>query len=254
MERGQASRPDWRDAEAYASLLAAERPMLAWEWLRRIPAYRHAWLGAEQGAKGAANQWGLHRFEDPAIPVPYARPIWTAAALGPVLAASAIPDASAAASGMDAWSGFLTIEASDGAEHVLLTDGWRMIRIDIAEGTVSNGPVKLRFWIDGPPTLAVLLPPLRRFDALVRQGRFVKALHPAEPRISRLVRVLRTADALTAGAGQREIAAFVLGGHVDGRGWREDHAHLRLQAQRLVRDARMYRSGGYRALLSMPAG
>lgn len=32
--------PDWRDAGAYAPVLAGGRPALAWELLRRDPAFR----------------------------------------------------------------------------------------------------------------------------------------------------------------------------------------------------------------------
>ncbi len=51
--------PDWRDAGVYAPVLAGGRPALAWELLRRDPAYRDF---AEQGdaSDAAAPRWGLH--------------------------------------------------------------------------------------------------------------------------------------------------------------------------------------------------
>lgn len=50
---------DWRDAGAYAAVLAGGRPALAWELLRRDPGYRKCAVGA--GAKDkAVARWGLH--------------------------------------------------------------------------------------------------------------------------------------------------------------------------------------------------
>jgi hypothetical protein len=50
--------PDWRDARAYAPVLAGGRPALAWELLRRDPAYRA--FVASAGERGDASRWGLH--------------------------------------------------------------------------------------------------------------------------------------------------------------------------------------------------
>lgn len=50
--------PNWRDAGVYAPVLAGGRPALAWELLRRDPAYRTFVAGA--GAAGDASRWGLH--------------------------------------------------------------------------------------------------------------------------------------------------------------------------------------------------
>ncbi len=47
--------PCWRDGDAYAPVLAGGRPLLAWELLRRDPAYRPVSVDA-----GIASQWGLH--------------------------------------------------------------------------------------------------------------------------------------------------------------------------------------------------
>lgn len=51
--------PDWRDAGAYASVLAGARPALAWELLRRDPAYR-ASVAEARPRCGDASRWGLH--------------------------------------------------------------------------------------------------------------------------------------------------------------------------------------------------
>jgi hypothetical protein len=63
---GTAHLPDWRDKAAYDVIPALGRDALAWEVLRRDPAYRRfaaaSALAAETSAvaPGAADAWGLH--------------------------------------------------------------------------------------------------------------------------------------------------------------------------------------------------
>lgn len=52
-------RPDWRDAAAYAPVLAGGRPALAWELLRRDPDYR-AFAANAGTSNEAIARWGLH--------------------------------------------------------------------------------------------------------------------------------------------------------------------------------------------------
>mgnify|MGYP002780274588 CR=1 FL=1 len=257
MERGPAFLPDWRDAAAYAQLLVADRAILAWEWLRRVPAYRHDFerSGTSGDGDGAA-RWGLHRFEAPALAAPHARPLWTAAAMAPVLAVSARQAGEEAGIDLTALGALLTSHIRRGSDHVLLSDGWHLLRLDVAGARVRAGALALalRVALPGPPALRPTLLALRRLEALLRLGRFCAALHPPEARAARRIQVLRTADALAVGASQREIARNLLGGHVDVPGWRDEHPHVRLRAQRLVREARSFLAGGYRSLLMPPRG
>ena len=53
-----ADRPaPWRAAAAYLYTLDLDGPALAWEYLRRHPAYRADWLGRRHRARAA--RWGL---------------------------------------------------------------------------------------------------------------------------------------------------------------------------------------------------
>jgi hypothetical protein len=54
--------PDWRETAAYAAVLAGGRPALAWELLRRDPAYRSDFSAVPGDAAAAhfAAVWGLH--------------------------------------------------------------------------------------------------------------------------------------------------------------------------------------------------
>jgi hypothetical protein len=249
---------DWRDDAAYRPLGCADRAILAWEWLRRDPAYRRAATAADAN-HASARAWGLHRFENPSLGAPDARPIWTSAIYDAVL--SAHPDPAARASAIDlaglrgVSSGHPAMpgSAADGRVRLLLGDGWRAIRLDLAPGTGWPSPAALRFTIAGPPRLAPQLLALQRLESLLRTGRFVAALHRREPRAARQVLLIRTADALAAGARQREIAAVVIDPDAGLAAWRIERPDLRLRAQRLVRDARRYAHGGWRRLLSSQA-
>lgn len=54
--------PDWRDAAAYAPALAGGRLALAWELLRRDPAYRSDFssVRGDDAAVHFSAVWGLH--------------------------------------------------------------------------------------------------------------------------------------------------------------------------------------------------
>lgn len=135
----------------------------------------------------------------------------------------------------------------------MLSDGYRRIRIDIEQGSICCGrPVLLRYAMQGfvgQHTEARLLP-LRRLVGLLRTGRFLPALFPAERRLERLIDVLRVADALSAGASQREIAAVLFGSERVASDWRTVSDSLRSRVRRLVREARRMTTGGYREMLA----
>lgn len=246
---------DWRDGSAYAALLLADRSIIAWEWLRRDAAYRHAALRASgrEGSGGAASpeHWGLHAFEDPDRAAPAARPLWSASLYPAVLAATAAAAPSVAdAFDLERLGGLATLIRSEaGAEHVLLTDGLRTIRLDVLEGSISSSPVELRYLIAGLGSAELPLLTLRRLIALCRTGRFSRSLHPPEAKARRWLLMLRAHDALAAGAGQREIAAELLSRTAREARWRSEAPSLRSQAQRLVRGARLLVRGGWRTLL-----
>ncbi len=246
---------DWTEAAAYAPLLGADRSILAWEWLRRDPAYREAASAAIPGRGGAgretATDWGLLEFEPPERTAPEARPLWTAQVHPPVLEAEATRAILAAdAVDLDRLSPFVTI-ACDGAggEHLLLSDGLRAIRIDLVAGTVRAGPAQLRYLISGLQAAERPLLTLRRFLAFCRTRHFSSALHPPDSRAARFVLMLRVQDALAAGATQREIASVLLSREAAAERWRVSAPTLRARAQRLVRAARLMAAGGYRGLL-----
>jgi hypothetical protein len=255
--------PDWREEEAYRELLPLQRSGFAWEWLRRDPAYRDAALsalGAGAAAilegprigEAAAGRWGLHAFENPARSAPAARPMWRAGVHPFVLGASA---ETRRANDEDTFDlsrfGSLAtlVRGEGGAEHLLLSDGMRTLRLDIMGASLASGPVRLEYRLAGFSGLEHQLLTLRRLLALWAGGNFSGALYPPWPRAKRHVLMLRAHDALAAGASQRDIAATLLSREAQRARWRVEAPTLRSRVQRLVRGARTLAGDGYLTLL-----
>jgi hypothetical protein len=230
---------DWCDRAAYAPLLVGDRSCFAWEWLRRSDAYADAWAAGGSGP----GRFGLLRLEDPALGAPACRPFWRGDIDRAVLLGEARPaevDGSFDLARFAALATRLPGEAGSGAaEHVLLSDGVRSIRIDLLSGTLAAGPVALRWRIDGLAEAGPPLMALRRLGALARHGRFAVSLHPPERRARRWVQMLRVHDALAAGATHREIVGRLFDIDVAGPGWRAAFGPWRLRVQRLAAGARV---------------
>jgi hypothetical protein len=246
--------PDWRDATAYAPLLQADRSLFAWEWLRRDPWYRVAAVTAlgskAEGQFHPSDDFGLIRFEPPHLAVPNARPMWRADVHPYVLTADARRAGSAADTfDLEPLRQLATVIDDQHGEHLLLSDGLRMVRLDVSRGSLADGPVFLRYLVCGVASAEPPLLTLRRFLALYGSGRFARSLHVHEARARRWVLMLRAADALAAGTEQREIAGVLLSRSVAEPGWRSREPSIRSQVQRLVRSARRMARGGYRELL-----
>ncbi|WP_206240152.1 DUF2285 domain-containing protein [Novosphingobium terrae] len=162
---------------------------------------------------------------------------------------SGVPDADTIA--LRDLAPWLTI-ATDigGTEHVLLSDGWHHIRLDVVEGSLlGRDLVRFHYRLDGIATAEGLVPTLRRFLALCRMRRFPTTMFPIDPRMDRGLDMLRVHDALEDGASQREIAGVLFGEERITAEWTGASDSLRSRVRRLVTDARTMACGGYRRLL-----
>lgn len=191
--------------------------------------------------------------EDPRRPAPLARVIWSAAWDPATLTVAVAPGHGLVRDRIELGelAPWLTIVAgSAGSEHVLLSDGWHHVRLDVAEGQLKGrDAVWLQYRIDGLTTAGEQILPLRRFLALCRLRRFPSALFPRDPRIARGIDMLRVHDALDEGAIQREIAAALFGEQRVADEWGGASDSLRSRVRRLAGDARAMARGGYRFLL-----
>jgi len=235
-----AGRPlaDWRSAAPYEPLAKCGRHGFAWEWLRRSAAYRRAAESADNGTEGLSC-FGLYRFEPAGLRALDARPIWRGDADPHVLRAVAAP----ARDPCDVFD-FATLGSlgsyaigSDGIEHWLWSDGVRQIRLDVVGHSLTQGPVRLHYRIAGFAGAMAPTTTLARLVALIRTGRLIPGLFAAENKATRWALVLRTHDALAAGATQRELAEqfFDIGGVPR---WRITAASDRERVRRLVTAAR----------------
>lgn len=191
--------------------------------------------------------------EDPQRPAPEARIVWDALfdpAILPVRAEPADPDDPDAIR-LAALAPWLTVVAgADGREHAVLSDGRHHLRLDVDAGRLSGEEaVMLDYRLCGVRSAEPRLLTLRRLLGLCRQRRFARTLFPADPRMPRLVTILRVSDALAAGASQREIATALFGAEAVARDWNNRSDALRSRLRRLVREARAMAAGGYRRLL-----
>lgn len=193
--------------------------------------------------------------EDPRRDAVGARLIWAAALDPEILVARAIPAGAASPDRFDPrrFKGIFTLAVDpSGREHAVFSDGFRHIRLDLAEGSLASGdPVLLQYSLSGLVGAATesRLMPLRRLVGLCRTGRFLPALFPRDPRAARLIEALRVHDALAAGASQRDIAAHFFGSERVPGDWRVASDSLRSRVRRLIREARRMAGGGYRILL-----
>lgn len=143
------------------------------------------------------------------------------------------------------------LKRPDGSEHLLLTDGQRHLQMEVAEGTLLEGPVRLHCTLKGLVDIERKVLSLRRLCLCRRLGRLPRTLYPPEPMAARWIEKLRAVDAVAAGATHREIAEVLFGEERTATEWSRGSDCLRLRVQRLFRDGMRMVRGGYRDLLAL---
>lgn len=138
----------------------------------------------------------------------------------------------------------------DGREHLVLSDGWRRLRLDVVEGTlVGSGPTRLRFDLAGFARLEGKLLTVRRLLSLWRRGRFLTVLFQPLAGLPQRLEALRVADARADGASHREIAVALYGEQRVRAEWGGCSDFLLSRVRRRVAEAQRMQRGGYRSLL-----
>jgi len=136
-----------------------------------------------------------------------------------------------------------------GREHVLIADGPRCIRVEVRNGTLLNGPVRLDFHVPRDGQVEAKILTLRRLTALCRLGRFPVTLFPPERRARRWAMALQAWDGRQTGASHREIARVLHGETAVRDAWLGKSDFMRTHIKRLLRTANALIGGGWRHLL-----
>lgn len=141
------------------------------------------------------------------------------------------------------------LRCPDGHEHLLLSDGERHVQIEVAAGSLLDGPVCFRYQLSGFRHIEAKTLTLRRLLLLRRLERFPRGLFPPQRRAHSWAMALQAYDGLRAGASHRAIAATLFGDGIVREDWSGRSDYLRLRVQRLIRTANKLVNGGYRDLL-----
>ena len=148
----------------------------------------------------------------------------------------------------------LLLSPDGGSRQLLLSDGPRHIHLALREGSLLDGPVRLRYALEGLMDIEPKLLTVRRLAGLWRLGRMPAELFPRDPRARRWIEMLRALDASRDGASQRDIAAALFGAGAVRRDWRAASDYLRLRIQRLARNGEAMLDGGYLRLVAARVG
>lgn len=187
--------------------------------------------------------------EDPATPAWRARIFFDAATDPSVLACDVQCDDPAGFDLARVGCFSAVLRGNDPLEHVLLSDGLHRLRLDVRGGTVTRGPVCLRFAFDGLRSIDAPLLTLQRLVAFGRRGVMPLRLFSAERRADRWIAALRADDIRRAGGSQRDVAEVIFGQARVREDWAGASDYLRSQVRRLLRFGTRMRSGGWRELL-----
>jgi hypothetical protein len=191
--------------------------------------------------------------EDPATPAWCARIFFDAATDPSVLACDVEGDDPTGFDFVRVGCFSAVLRGVDPLEHVLLSDGLHRLRLDVRGGTVTRGPVCLRFIFDGLRSIDAPLLTLQRLVAFDRRGVMPLGLFAAERRAPRWIAALRADDARRAGASQRDVAEILFGAERLREDWSGSSDYLRSQVRRLLRFGARMRGGGWRELLGNPS-
>lgn len=255
---------DWPQAHEYEYLRDIDAASMAWEWLRRNRDYREdvrRWAAArgspahrssEVAPAEIQRRWGCISLQMPEVRSIEATPLWSRAVDPTVLTVRALPaQADDATAFMPSrWAHLIkAATVPDGTEHLQICEGYRRIRMDVAEGSLLAGPVHLAYDLHGVSGIDGQVLTLRRLLALCRAGFFVKSLHAPLSSGPRLVRALRAHDATERGASIGDVGIALFGEARVRAEWNAPSEAMKSHCRRLIATARRMVTGGYLSLL-----
>ena len=242
---------DWRDSDSYLWVTTLPRSALAWEFVRRSPAYREAYHSNAVCEPGSP--WPMVRLEDPHIDARLAVPVWTDNVCNDILPLrSGAPPREAIRAVIDVdrlRCQMTTIEEGARTTHVLFAERGRQlhlaVEIDPTAGAALMTPALAPMQLTVKRTLA-----LRRLSDLAEHGELRQHLYPAEARAPRFARILQALDGALAGARHRDIAASLFGERRVNQDWASPDNHLRDHVRRAVAQGRTMMADGFVRLLA----
>lgn len=253
----------WPNAASYSYLRQAGRADLAWEWLRREPAYRRlalSWVGplSWQGtdfwpaSEVWTSRWGCLNLVNPALAAGQAPIMWSASVDPSVLRVIALPVAAHCGDTFDLrkYRTHITIVRSRSHEHVLLRKRHQIVRFDVQSGTLLDGPVSLNFDLMNAPDFRSALVALQSLRAFCGKDHFPVPRFSSTIGAKRQVIALRVHDAIAHGASIREIGEMLYGKKRIKSEWPGQGDSLKSQCRRLIALSRRMLDGGYKSLLS----
>lgn len=246
----------------YTYLDHADAADLAWEWLRREPAYRKLTPSSPiEGPFGCKlfqlatpelqQTWGCLNIARSDGTAAETQLLWSATADPWVLSVAALPPGPLAGTAFDLaeWGDRVTIVAGSHAEHVLIRSRRGQLRLDVCNGTILHGPVRLFVDLTPRNSQAQCTARLDWFrDALLHDN--ADRIGPRRDRAhGRQIAALRTFDALAEGASIRDVAIVLFGEARVRADWLDPGESLKSTCRRLIVLARRMGDGGYRSLL-----
>ncbi|MFC3682952.1 DNA -binding domain-containing protein [Hydrogenophaga luteola] len=239
--------PPWHASAAYLYVLHLDGPALAWEYLRRHPGYRLAWLTQDSGT---AKTWGLRTLEDPALDAREALPDWLNAR---ACAIRVIPDDDPAreASPFVFWRLPGRKQLQHDGRGLVLSAHWPgcCVRLVLAPELHDGMPHAFAMHACREPCTRYL-DLAKALDQLATASRCEPSAATCprpSPSTQQALLTLQALDANQAGASLREIAEGLFGSAEVVSGWHADSA-LRARVRRLVQRGRSLMDGGYREL------
>ena len=240
---------DWCDSDSYLWVTTLPRPAIAWEFVRRSPAYREAYYSNVVSER--VLPWPMVRLEDPCLDARHAVPVWTDGVFDEILPlrTGAPPqDAIRAAVDVGRLRCQMTTIEDTGTTHILFAERGRQlhltVEVDSAAGAALMTPALTPMPLTVKRTLA-----LRRFSDLAEHGELREHLYPAESRAPRFARILQALDGALAGARHREIAVSLFGEQRVIQDWASPDNHLRDHVRRAVAQGRSMMADGFVRLL-----